>query len=87
VRSTHDLFDAGLWTVDDNLRIRVAKSDIAESIIPGGSHFKLADLDGRPLFFAPQAKLRPDPPTSPGTAARPSSHSRSQKESGCYLVV
>jgi putative restriction endonuclease len=59
--TAHDLFDAGLWTVDDNLRISVAKSDIAESILPGGSHFKLADLHGRPLSFAPQATLRPDP--------------------------
>jgi putative restriction endonuclease len=59
--TAHDLFDAGLWTVDDNLRIRVASSDIAESILPGGSHFKLADLHGRPLSFAPQVTLRPDP--------------------------
>jgi putative restriction endonuclease len=59
--TAHDLFDAGLWTVDDNLRIRVALSDIAESILPGGSHFKLVDLHGRPLSFAPQATLRPDP--------------------------
>jgi putative restriction endonuclease len=59
--TAHDLFDAGLWTVDDNLRIRVAHSDIAESILPGGSHFKLADLHGRPLFFASQSTLRPDP--------------------------
>ena len=59
--TAHDLFDAGLWTVDDNFRIQVAKSDIAESILPGGSHFKLADLDGRPLSFAPKATLRPDP--------------------------
>ena len=59
--TAHDLFDAGLWTVDDNLRIRVAKSDIAESILPGGSHFKRADLHGRSLSFAPQANLRPDP--------------------------
>ena len=59
--TAHDLFDAGLWTIDDNLRIQVAKSDIAESILPGGSHFKLADLDGHPLSFAPQATLRPNP--------------------------
>jgi len=57
----HDLFDAGLWTVDDNLRIRVAKADIAESILPGGSHFKLADLHDLPLSFAPNAILRPNP--------------------------
>jgi putative restriction endonuclease len=59
--TAHDLFDAGLWTIDDDLRIRVAQSDIAESILPGGSHFKLSDLHGRPLSFAPQATLRPDP--------------------------
>ena len=59
--TAHELFDAGLWTVDDDLRIRVAKSDIAESILPGGSHFKLASLHSRPLSFAPQANLRPDP--------------------------
>ena len=59
--TAHDLFDAGLWTIDDNLRIRVAHSDIAESILPGGSHFKLSDLHDCPLSFAPQATLRPDP--------------------------
>ena len=59
--TAHDLFDAGLWTIDDNLRIQVAKSDIAESILPGGFHFKLAELHDRPLSFAPQATLRPDP--------------------------
>jgi hypothetical protein len=52
---------SGLWTIDDDLRIRVAQSDITESILPGGSHFKLADLHGRRLSFAPQATLRPDP--------------------------
>ena len=59
--SAHRLFDAVRWTIDDNLRIQVAKSDIAESILPGGNHFKLADLHDRPLSFAPQATLRPDP--------------------------
>jgi putative restriction endonuclease len=48
--TAHDLFDAGLWTVDDNLRIRVAHSDIAESILPGGSHFKRAEHGVRPLL-------------------------------------
>ena len=59
--TAHCLFDAGLWTIDDNLRIKVAMTDIAESILPGGSHFRLADLNGRPLSFATQATLRPDP--------------------------
>jgi hypothetical protein len=30
-------------------------------VLPGGSHFKLAELHGRPLSFAPKATLRPDP--------------------------
>ena len=59
--TAHDLFDAGLWTIDDDLRIRVAQSDLIESILPGGSHFKLSDLHGRRLSFSPQATLRPDP--------------------------
>jgi putative restriction endonuclease len=79
--TAHCLFDAGLWTVDDNLRIRVAKSDIAESILPGGSHFKLADLHGHPLSFAPQSKLRPNP-------THLAWHRRHhQKGSGYYIVV
>ena len=61
IPTAHDLFDAGLWTIDDNLRIQVAHSDISESILPGGSHFKLSDLHGQPLSFNPQATLRPDP--------------------------
>ena len=52
---------AGGYAIDDDLRIQIAKSDISESTLPGGSHFKLADLHGRPLSFAPQATLRPDP--------------------------
>jgi len=59
--TAQDLFDAGLWTIDDNLRIQVAKSDIAESILPGGSHFTLSDLHDLPLSFDPKATLRPDP--------------------------
>ena len=59
--TAHDLFDAGLWTIDDNLRIQVAHSDISESILPGGSHFKLSDLHGQRLSFNLQATLRPDP--------------------------
>ena len=59
--TAHELFDAGLWTIDDDLRVRVAQSDLIESILPGGSHFKLSDLHGRRLSFSPQATLRPDP--------------------------
>lgn len=51
----------GHLTGIDDLCIRVARSDIAESILPGGSHLKLADIHGRPLSFAPQSSLRPNP--------------------------
>lgn len=57
--TAHDMFDAGLWTVDDDLHICVTQSDIVESILPGGNHFRLGDLQGRRLSFAPQAILRP----------------------------
>jgi hypothetical protein len=39
--TAHDVFVARLWTVDDNLCNRHAHSDITESILPGGSYFKL----------------------------------------------
>lgn len=59
--TAHALFDALLWTITDDLRIQVAHSHISESILPGGSHFRLADLHGKHLQFAPAAKLRPNP--------------------------
>ena len=39
--TAHDLFDAGLWTIDDNLRIQVAHPDNAESIRSGKSNVRL----------------------------------------------
>ncbi len=33
--TAHDLFDAGLWTIDDDLRIRVAQADIASLMVQG----------------------------------------------------
>jgi hypothetical protein len=51
----------GCWAIDDDLLIYLAKSAIAETILPGGSQFKLADLDGHPLCVAPQSTLRPAP--------------------------
>jgi putative restriction endonuclease len=59
--TAHALFDALLWTITDDLRIQVAQSQISESILPGGSHFRLADLHGKRLQFAPAATLRPNP--------------------------
>lgn len=59
--TAHELFDAGLWTINDDLTIQVAKSAFAETRLPASPHFLLADLHGRPLHFAPASTLRPDP--------------------------
>lgn len=59
--TAHELFDAGLWTINDDLTIRVAKSAFAETRLPASPHFLLADLHGRRLHFAPASTLRPDP--------------------------
>ena len=59
--TAHELFDAGLWTINDDLTIRVRKSDFAETRLPSSPHFLLSDLDGRRLCFDPASSLRPDP--------------------------
>ena len=56
--TAHELFDAGLWTVNDDLTIHVAKSAFAETQLTGSPHFLLGELHGKPLRFAPSAKLR-----------------------------
>lgn len=59
--TAHELFDAGLWTVRDDLTIQVAKSDFAETRLPSSPHFLLADFHDQPLHFAPSSSLRPNP--------------------------
>lgn len=54
----HWSFDEGLWTIDDDLRVVVARGAFAESSPTGPS---LAARHGRPLHFAPRTPLRPDP--------------------------
>ena len=68
--TAHALFDVGLKTVDDNLYICVAQSDNTESILTGGSHFKVADLPWRPISFAPKPPSRLFLFTSPGVVAK-----------------
>lgn len=55
-KSAHWMFDAGLWTVDDDLRVRVNASRFTEA---GPESLQLHATAGRHLQFAPQAKLRP----------------------------
>jgi putative restriction endonuclease len=55
-KSAHWMFDAGLWTVDDDLRVVV---NAARFIEAGPEAHQLRALAGRHLQFDPQAKLRP----------------------------
>jgi putative restriction endonuclease len=61
-RNAHWFFDKGLWTVETPRKqefiIRVA-GDQFEETSPFGHSLRM--LDGRPLFFAPDTTLRPDP--------------------------
>jgi putative restriction endonuclease len=59
--TAHALFDRGVWSVDEGLRVivRPAAAFIEESP-PGG--FSLRALAGRPLHFAKEASLRPARP-------------------------
>ncbi len=55
-KSAHWMFDAGLWTVDDDLRVVVNAARFTEA---GPEALQLRAAAGRHLQFAPQAKLRP----------------------------
>ena len=57
--TAHELFDAGLWTIGNDLRVIVPEKRFKESVSLGGEHFKLGDRHGRPLCFDPRASLRP----------------------------
>ena len=56
--TAHALFDMGLWSADDDLRVLVKPaSAFAEEFPLGG--FSLRACASRPLHFAPSTKLRP----------------------------
>ncbi len=56
--TAHALFDLGLWSADDDLRVLVkpAAAFVEQSPLGG---FSLRAVAGRPLHFTPAAKLRP----------------------------
>ncbi len=54
----HWSFDEGLWTVEDDLQIVVATRAFEEW---APSDIGLKRYHGRPLYFAPRARLRPAP--------------------------
>jgi len=55
-KNAHWMFDAGLWTVDDDLRILVNAKTFSDH---GPESLRLAAFAGRHLQFDPAAKLRP----------------------------
>jgi putative restriction endonuclease len=56
--TAHVLFDLGLWSVSDDLRIMVKPSTVFREETPDGG-FLLRALSNRPLSFAPTTRLRP----------------------------
>lgn len=55
-KNAHWMFDAGLWSVDDHLRVIVHPTRFAEA---GPDAYLLRNYAGRHLQFDPKAKLRP----------------------------
>jgi putative restriction endonuclease len=55
-KNAHWMFDAGLWTVDDDLRVIVRAHRFSEA---GPDAQQLRSYAGRHLQFDPRAKLRP----------------------------
>jgi putative restriction endonuclease len=55
-KSAHWMFDQGLWSVDDDLRVVVNPKRFVEA---GPDAMQLRSVAGRHLQFDPQAKLRP----------------------------
>ncbi|HEY3323317.1 MAG TPA: HNH endonuclease [Planctomycetota bacterium] len=55
-KSAHWMFDEGLWSADDDLRVVVHRHRFAER---GPESFRLNSFVGRHLQFDPAAKLRP----------------------------
>jgi putative restriction endonuclease len=55
-KNAHWMFDEGLWSADDNLRVVVNAKKFTEN---GPELMKLASFEGRHLQFDPAAKLRP----------------------------
>jgi putative restriction endonuclease len=56
-KNAHWMFDEGLWTMTDDLKVIVAENAFTDWSPEG---FTLRNYHGRPLFFAPGVKLRPD---------------------------
>jgi len=58
--TAHALFDMGLWSITDDLRVLVKPANAFTETSPAGG-FSLRALAGRPLFIASVSRLRPHP--------------------------
>ena len=57
-KNAHWMFDAGLWSADEDLRVIVNSRAFTEQ---GPEAFRLSSFAGRHLQFDPAAQLRPSP--------------------------
>lgn len=56
-KNAHWMFDEGLWTLTDELRVRVSAHSFVEA---GPEAQRLRHYEGRSLIFPPNTTLRPD---------------------------
>ena len=52
------MFDQGLWTINDDLTLRIARNHFTEDHPSGKT---LAEFDGQPLLPPADLAMRPDP--------------------------
>lgn len=58
--TAHALFDFGLWSATDDLRVVVKPAAVFNEDFPAGG-FSLRSISGRMLFLSSQNRLRPNP--------------------------
>ena len=57
-KNAHWLFDTGLWTLDDDFRVRVAATKFSES---GAEGLRLKSLEGQKIRLPAASQYWPDP--------------------------
>ena len=57
-KNAHWLFDTGMWTLDDDYRVRVAATKFSES---GAEGLRLKTLEGQRLRLPAASQYWPDP--------------------------
>ena len=59
IPTAYGLFDVGLWKIENDLTLNVAKTELSESVMSDDSHFRLSELYGKRLCFNPRSQHRP----------------------------